>query len=109
MQVLQMSAAILFFSLCLPAAAGLGAGQEPVNNGETLVKPPPGATALDHPTALKELLPLAEQGSAAAQLSLGVMYHQGQSVAQDYKEAVRWYGLAAQQGKASAQFFLGVT
>lgn len=36
------------------------------------------------------------------------MYHEGRGVAQDYKEAGRWLRMAAEQGKASAQFFLGL-
>ena len=48
------------------------------------------------------------QGLAHAQISLGDMYRLGQGVPQDYKEAVRWYGLAADQGYATAQTNLGV-
>ena len=58
-------------------------------------------------TALKEWRPLAEQGNAVAQYSLGVMYDNGQGVPQDFKEAVRWYRLAADQGNAVAQSNLG--
>ena len=58
-------------------------------------------------TALKEWRPLAEQGNAVAQYSLGVMYDNGQGVPQDFKEAVRWYRLAADQGHAGAQNNLG--
>jgi TPR repeat protein len=36
------------------------------------------------------------------------MYDKGQGVAQDYKEAVRWYKFAAQQGEPLAQYNLGV-
>ena len=46
--------------------------------------------------------------NAIAQYNLGVMYDNGQGVTQDYKEAVRLYGLAAAQGDASAQVNLGV-
>ena len=42
----------------------------------------------------------AEQGDAPAQLALGVMYAEGRGVPQDDAEAVRWYGLAAEQGHA---------
>ena len=62
----------------------------------------------DFATALKEWKPLAAQGHARAQYSLGVMYANGQGVAQDYKEAARLYGLAAAQGNANAQTNLGV-
>ena len=48
-----------------------------------------------------------EQGNAEAQNNLGVMYENGQCVAQDYKEAVRWFKLAAEQGNAQAQDNLG--
>ena len=35
------------------------------------------------------------------------MYYKGQGVTQDYKEAVKWYRLAADQGYAAAQVNLG--
>ena len=35
------------------------------------------------------------------------MYSKGQGVPQDYKEAVKWYRLSAEQGDAVAQFNLG--
>jgi len=35
------------------------------------------------------------------------MYDNGQGVIQDYKEAVKWYRLAAEQGYAEAQTNLG--
>ena len=36
------------------------------------------------------------------------MYHNGQGVPQDYKEAMKWYRLAADQGDAWAQNALGL-
>ena len=36
------------------------------------------------------------------------MYGNGQGVSQDYKEAVRWYRKAADQGDADAQSLLGL-
>ncbi len=36
------------------------------------------------------------------------MYDEGKGVAQDYKEAVKWYRLAAEQGDVDAQNNLGV-
>ena len=50
----------------------------------------------------------AEQGNADAQYNLGVMYHEGRSVPQDYTEAARWFLRAAEQGNAEAQYNLGV-
>lgn len=61
----------------------------------------------DYATALREWEPLAEQGVAAAQTNLGVMYDKSQGVVQDSAEAVRWYRLAAEQGDAYAQTNLG--
>jgi len=37
------------------------------------------------------------------------MYAYGQGVPQNYKEAARWFRLAADQGDAVAQFFLGLS
>ena len=62
----------------------------------------------DFATALREWKPLAEQGNADAQGSLGVMYRNGHGVLQDYKTAVKWSTLAAEQGNATAQTNLGV-
>jgi TPR repeat protein len=90
-----VKAAVLFFSLCLPVAADLAAGMEALKNR-------------DYATALKEFLPLAQQGNALAQSDLGLMYEEGHGVPQDYAEAVRWYRRAAEQGNARAQFNLGL-
>ena len=54
----------------------------------------------DYAQTLKILRPLSEQGNARAQSNLGVMYNNGHGVTQDYKEAVKWYRLAAAQGDA---------
>ncbi len=56
--------------------------------------------------ALKEFLPLAEQGHAAAQYYLGLMYEQGDGVEQDHVESARWYTRAAQQGDGLSQMSL---
>ncbi len=41
----------------------------------------------DYATALREWRKAAQQGNAYAQTSLGVMYHNGQGVTQDYVQA----------------------
>ncbi len=51
---------------------------------------------------------LTEQGDAAAQYQLGVMYADGEGVPQDDSEALRWYRMAAEQGNAVAQWELGL-
>jgi len=55
-----------------------------------------------------EWLIRAEQGDAEAQYLLGSMYHDGDGVPQDYKEAVRWYTKSAEQWHEMAQYNLGV-
>lgn len=59
-------------------------------------------------TALKEFAPLAEQDNAGAQTMLGIMYLQGQGVAQDLALAARWLRAAAAQGNAQAQYRLAL-
>ena len=61
----------------------------------------------DYAMALKELLPLAEQGHAGAQYFIGYMYYKGQGVGQDGEEAVKWFRMAAEQGDVKAQYLLG--
>jgi TPR repeat protein len=65
------------------------------------------ARAGDFVTALEEWRPLAEQGDADAQASLGWMYENGNGVLQDYAEAVDWYRKAAEQGNSLGQANLG--
>ena len=62
----------------------------------------------DYATTLRECSPLAEQGQANAQYTLGWMYRKGQGVPQDDEQAVKWYRLSAEQGHAKAQSNLGV-
>lgn len=50
-----------------------------------------------------ELVKRAEAGDAMAQSSLGVYYYFGKNVTQDYKEAVKWWTRAAEQGNAGAK------
>ncbi len=83
------------FGLTAPAWAGWDEGFAAYKRG-------------DYATALREWRPLAEQGMADGQTSLGFMYERGQGVPQDYAEAVKWYRKAAKQGNAEAQNNLGV-
>jgi len=51
----------------------------------------------------------AEQGNAGAELGLGRMYANGEGVAKDSVEAMKWFRKAGEQGSAVAQFGLGRT
>jgi TPR repeat protein len=62
----------------------------------------------DYETTSRLLRPLAEEGYAVAQTSLGEMYAKGKGVPQDYAEAAKWYRLAADQGEPDAQVLLGL-
>lgn len=64
--------------------------------------------ARDYIGALEILRPLAEQGEAAAQVTLGIMYDYGQGVPEDDAAAMLWYGRAALQGHVNLQHNLGV-
>ena len=65
-------------------------------------------TTGDYDTAFAEFFPLAEAGNTDAQTVLGVMYNEGNGVAQDDAEAVKWWRLAAEAGYVDAQFKLGM-
>ena len=49
----------------------------------------------------------ADQGNAAAQNSLGLLYYYGNGVEENNEEAVKWFRKAAEQGNAAAQWSLG--
>jgi uncharacterized protein len=68
----------------------------------------------DYATAMRLLRPLAEQGNADAQESLGKIYKWGKGVPQDKAEAAKWYAKAAEgyreaaeRGNSDAQYKLG--
>ncbi|CAH9019262.1 tetratricopeptide repeat protein [Candidatus Nitrosacidococcus sp. I8] len=61
----------------------------------------------DYRIAFGLLNKLAHQGHAIAQYNLGVMYTNGQGVAQNDEQAAYWYQQAAEQGNTLAQFNLG--
>ena len=62
----------------------------------------------DYETAQRLWLALADRGNGDAQHGLGFLYANGQGVAQDDAEAIRWYRRAADLGHAAAQYNLGV-
>ena len=79
----------------LPAFADFQKGFDAWSNG-------------NYETAVRELKPLAKQGSGSAQLLLGLMYYNGQGTPQDYSEAAKWWRLSAEQGVGAAQSHLGL-
>jgi len=57
---------------------------------------------------ITEVEDLANRGDARAQFNLGVLYHDGEGVPQDYTQAAVWFRKAAEHGNADAQYSLGV-
>ena len=51
---------------------------------------------------ISEVQKAAEQGDAMAQFNLGVMYTNGEGVAQDYKQSYAWFSSAAANGYSDA-------
>ena len=73
-----------------PAAGGMAEGLAAYRAG-------------DYAAAHAEWLPLAREGTAAAQRNVGQLYRLGQGVPRDAAVAANWYRLAAEQGLARAQ------
>ncbi|MEQ8799456.1 MAG: SH3 domain-containing protein [Salinisphaeraceae bacterium] len=65
-------------------------------------------SAGDYDTAMAQWRPLAEEGNAAAQYNLGLMYANGFGVTRNAGTAREWYRKSAEQGYARAQHNLGV-
>ena len=55
----------------------------------------------------QELKSAAEAGVIEAQNTLGYHYEYGECVSRDFKEAAKWYRLAADQDNTNAQKVLG--
>ncbi len=66
------------------------------------------AEAEDWATALKEWVPLAEEGNAGAQTNLGQMYARGIGVIEDHVIAAKYHAAAAEQGVQPSMFYMAV-
>jgi TPR repeat protein len=66
-----------------------------------------GLVPKDYKQAMRWFLSAANQGSAAAEFSVGAMYNFGYGVNLDYAEALRWYRKAADQAHTGAIVNLG--
>ena len=62
----------------------------------------------DYETARKEFQMLAENGEDKAMVELGLMYHTGKGVKQDYGKAMDWYRKAFAKGNGDAYSNIGV-
>jgi TPR repeat protein len=87
---------VLFISLMFS-----GGAESVVSNSKPAVNSP------IIPTSEPDPEPSATKMSAEDQFNLGNKYRKGDGVPQDYKEAVKWYSLAAARGFAFAQHHLG--
>src|SRR5579864_3106357 len=85
---------VLLTLAAISAAADFNAGLDAYKKG-------------DYTTAAKEWRPLAEQGVAAAQFNLGLLYLDGHGVPQDPAEAAKWFTKSAEQDYTQAQHNLG--
>lgn len=84
---------ILAFSYAESVAAG------PLEDADAALK------RRNYQTAVRLILPLAEQGNADAQYNLGVLYDNGLGVPQDKVRAYMWFNLSAAQGREGAAAF----
>ena len=55
-----------------------------------------------------DALTMAHSEDAETIFKCGMNYYRGHGVPQDYTEAVKWFRIAAEQGYALAQYFLGI-
>jgi TPR repeat protein len=58
---------------------------------------------------LQTLRERARAGAPLAEVILGLMYHHGQTVPRDDREAARWFRHAAEQGEPHGQYCLGLS
>jgi TPR repeat protein len=62
----------------------------------------------DYAEAFANWWPLAKDGDARSQASLGFLYYAGKGVRRDDQQSLRWFRQAAEAGQPTAQFFLGL-
>ena len=61
----------------------------------------------DYQLAMKDLIPIAEEGHAPAQMLLAWLYEHGRGTTREPVHAFRWYEAAAQRGVTEAQYAIG--
>lgn len=86
-------AASLFLALSGPTQAGMAEAQAAYVAGQ-------------YDIAIREALPLAEQGNASSQVMLGLIF-EAPGPMQDFSQAANWYISAAEHGHWFAQTMLG--
>ena len=91
--IASLAAIIVVASFAKPGAAG------PLEDADAAVK------RRDYATAVRLVRPLAEQGNAGAQYTLGVFYDNGLGVPQDRVTSYMWFSLSAAQGREGAAAF----
>ncbi len=84
-RIASIGVTLIIFSVAAPAWADYQAGVDAYQSG-------------DFKTAMAEWLPLAEEGDATAQNSVGALYDHGLGVDESDSDAAHWYSLAADQG-----------
>ena len=106
-QLLHQLVVVLIWSMAIAPKAETMTPQQPVDVEAHLRKALDDDQAGRYAEAAQNYRIAAEQGESRAQNNLGVLYKDGQGVAQDYAEAARWFTLAAEQGNVLAQSNLG--
>ena len=96
-------AAKMVLSVALTGALALAAGAARADFAAGVTA----ALAEDYETAMKEWLPLAEQGVAGAQSGLGDLFSNGLGMERDLAQAFFWHIQAAEQGVVRSIFFVG--
>ena len=89
MQNLLKTIFVLFVIVPAPALAGFDEGRE------AFIKS-------DWQTVKSEMLPLAQEGDAKAQIVMGLLYARGDGVTQDWDSAVYWFSTATESARTMA-------
>jgi TPR repeat protein len=92
----------LILIVLLGVLSATPARADPFENGLTAYN------AGDYGAAFASWWPLARNGDAKAQASLGFLYYAGKGVRRDDQQSLRWFKSAAEAGQPTAQFFLGL-
>lgn len=105
----RMKSAFLKLILVAATLAVVGCGDQSQKDAASYKEGIDAYAQGNYAVALEKLKPIAEHGNAQAQFTLGMIYHNGQGVTQNDKEAGAWWNKAAEQGQVEAQEHLGLS